>query len=94
MEPKELEQTNSACSEIAHLANHMLTRIPQLRGEPQTSEQKMVIQTKSAKFEVDIDREFGPNYFDFLEACMDSESGLEQLAKVKPPLSVILIEHY
>jgi hypothetical protein len=44
----------------------------------------MVIQTKSAKFEVDINREFSTSYFDFLEACMDPESGLERLAKVIP----------
>ena len=91
MRPQELDRNNSICSELGHLLNHMLTRIPRLRGEPQTTEQKMVIQTQSGKFEVDIEQDFGTTYFDFLEACMDPESNLERLAKVHTPLSAGLV---
>ena len=93
IEPERLRWPNSGCEEVGHLANHLLTRIPRLLGKSQTVDQKLLIQTKSSRIEVDINREMGATYFDFLEACMDPDSSLEGLSKVGLLVLATLLRH-
>ncbi|CZR64894.1 uncharacterized protein PAC_14794 [Phialocephala subalpina] len=83
LKPEGMRSLNSGCQELGHLANHMLTRIPRLLGKSQTKDQKLLIQTKSSRIEVDVNREIGAIYLDFLEACMDKDTSLEALSKHK-----------
>ncbi|KAL3421821.1 hypothetical protein PVAG01_05977 [Phlyctema vagabunda] len=69
--------------DVGYLANYILTGLPRILGYSQTLDQKMVVQMKYTKLEVDIDRQFDTAFFDFVDSCMDPICELQRLLRNK-----------
>ncbi|KAF4627374.1 hypothetical protein G7Y89_g10776 [Cudoniella acicularis] len=83
LQPEVLTEKNPDCQDVGHLTYHILTGIPRICGGESHTPGKMVIRTKSGNIEVSINHELTTCFFDFIECCINKQSSLSSILKVR-----------